>query len=124
MIGWLLKQTQRLGKSLAKLALKVKAWQPPWGDRRIKVDFVDQEPITLKPRRLYVSSTPNGPTFGYLLCPCGCGETLHLRFLPKRRPRWDIEIEADGAVSLTPSVWRQVGCRSHFVLKRGQIRWC
>jgi hypothetical protein len=82
------------------------------------------EPAKPKARLLYVATTSRGPSFGYMLCPCGCGETLHLRFLPDRRPRWDVEIEIDGAVSLTPSVWRQVGCRSHFVLTRGKVHWC
>lgn len=120
MIRWAQRQTHRVATWLATVA----AWRPAWLDQRIKVTFTDREPAKPKARRLYVASSPSGPTFGYLLCPCGCGETLHLRFLPDRRPRWDVDIGADGAVSLTPSVWRQVGCRSHFILKEGKIHWC
>jgi hypothetical protein len=59
-----------------------------------------------------------------LLCPCGCGETLHMNLLPDARPRWTVTRHADGTVTLDPSVWRRVGCRSHFFLRGGQIDWC
>lgn len=74
--------------------------------------------------RLYVTSSAQGPAFGFLRCPCGCGETLHLRFFGARRPRWDLQVGDRHAATLTPSIWRQTGCRSHFVLARGKIRWC
>ena len=120
MIRW----ARRLGRRLAGWFVQARAWRPLWADRRIKIAFTDHEPAKLKPRRLYVASTAQGPSFGYMLCPCGCGETLHLRFLPNRQPRWDLKIEHNGAVTLKPSVWRQVGCRSHFILRCGEIRWC
>ena len=120
MIRWV----RRHGRRLAEWFAKASAWRPPWADRRIKVTFTVQEPVKLRPNRLYVASTAKGPSFGYLLCPCGCGETLHLRFLPHRRPRWDLDVGADGVVSLRPSVWRQVGCRSHFILTGGKVFWC
>jgi hypothetical protein len=25
---------------------------------------------------------------------------------------------------LYPSVWRKGGCRSHFIMRKGRIRWC
>ncbi|WP_363201475.1 DUF6527 family protein [Phenylobacterium sp.] len=59
-----------------------------------------------------------------MLCPCGCRETLHVRFLPNRRPRWDLVVGADRTATLHPSVWRQVGCGSHFILTKGNVRWC
>lgn len=120
MIRWALRQRRRLAGWFSQIT----AWCLSWADRRIKIAFIDQEPTSLNPRRLYVASTAQGPSFGYMLCPCGCGETLHLRFLPNRRPRWDLKIEYDGAVTLKPSVWRQVGCRSHFILHDGKVRWC
>ena len=122
MIRWAIRQARRASSWLAARATT--PWQPPWADQRIKVAFTDQEPAKLKSGRLYVASASKRPTFGYLVCPCGCGETLHLRFLPDRHPRWEVDIDADGVVSLTPSVWRQVGCRSHFFLKRGRVYWC
>jgi hypothetical protein len=120
MIRW----AQKQGRRIAAWFGQVRALIPSWADPRIKIAFTDHEPTKLRPQRLYVTSTPQGPSFGYMLCPCGCRETLHVRFLPDRRPRWDLQIEIGGAVSLKPSVWRQVGCRSHFILSKGRVYWC
>ncbi|MGD9420073.1 MAG: DUF6527 family protein [Verrucomicrobiota bacterium JB025] len=60
-----------------------------------------------------------------MLCPCGCGCLIHLNLLfDLSRPRWDVRQEADGSATITPSIWRNNGCRSHFVLRHGRIRWC
>ncbi len=59
-----------------------------------------------------------------LLCPCGCGEALHMSLHDDSRPRWRIRDHRDGTVTLFPSVWRTVGCRSHFFLRRGRVEWC
>ena len=122
MIRWAISQTNRVCGWFAQVAAKAR--QPLWADQRIKVAYTEREPTKPKARRLYVATSSRGPNFGYLLCPCGCGETLHLRFLPDRYPRWDLDIEVDGVASIRPSVWRQVGCRSHFVLTRGNVHWC
>jgi hypothetical protein len=59
-----------------------------------------------------------------MLCPCGCGETLHMSLLPDSHPKWKLLRHDDGTVSLHPSVWRTKGCRSHFFLRNGMIVWC
>ena len=61
--------------------------------------------------------------FAAFLCPCGCGEAIQLSLSPDSRPRWGVEEHSDGTVSLSPSVWRVRGCRSHFFLRRGHIAW-
>lgn len=59
-----------------------------------------------------------------LLCPCGCGRILQMNLLPDERPCWQLMRNADGAVTVYPSVWRKKGCGSHFWLRKGRIRWC
>jgi hypothetical protein len=56
-------------------------------------------------------------------CPCGCGDVIELLLLPDVAPRWDIRIDPRGRPSLTPSVWRTTGCRSHFWLRDGHVIW-
>nr|WP_232252247.1 DUF6527 family protein [Pseudomonas frederiksbergensis] len=56
-------------------------------------------------------------------CPCGCGRTIELLVIQEAKPRWDVEVDADGFPSLTPSVWLTNGCKSHFWLKRGRVTW-
>lgn len=59
-----------------------------------------------------------------MLCPCRCGEVLHLNLLPDERPCWRATVDLKGAPTLHPSVWRRKGCGSHFWLRRGRVQWC
>ena len=59
----------------------------------------------------------------YIICPCGCGETLYMNLQRDRRPCWRFTVDRRGTATLHPSVWRQVGCRSHFFLRRGVVQW-
>lgn len=85
---------------------------------------VGDVPHRLARNVLYVRLGADGPAFGYLACPCGCGEILHLRFLGSRFPRWTLEADRKGQVTLRPSVWRTTGCESHFFVIAGEVRWC
>jgi hypothetical protein len=86
--------------------------------------FVDEFPDSLRPRAIYVASEPSHPWAASMLCPCGCGEVIQLNLLPQVRPCWQVQAHEDGTVSITPSVWRQKGCGSHFFVRRGRIDWC
>ncbi|MGK7346059.1 MAG: DUF6527 family protein [Candidatus Nitrospinota bacterium M3_3B_026] len=59
-----------------------------------------------------------------MLCPCGCGLTLHMNLIPDDRPCWQLTIYSDNSATLDPSVWRRKGCESHFWLRRGKVLWC
>jgi Family of unknown function (DUF6527) len=54
-------------------------------------------------------------------CPCGCGDALPLNLDPKAGPAWRLYESASAGVSLYPSVWRDTGCGSHFILWRDEI---
>jgi hypothetical protein len=58
-----------------------------------------------------------------MLCPGGCGKTLEMNLLPDAHPVWKIAEQTDGAVTLHPSVWLKTGCKCHFVLRDGLVRW-
>lgn len=57
-------------------------------------------------------------------CPCGCGINLELLVIPEAKPRWDLTIDALQRPTLSPSVWVQRGCQSHFWLRQGRVKWC
>jgi hypothetical protein len=80
-------------------------------------------PKVLRPRTLYVLTEDGAPWQAAMICPCGCGETLYLNLLPGERPRWRFAADRKGRASLDPSVWRKIGCRSHFWLRGGRITW-
>lgn len=95
--------------------------EPAHGFRAVRVDDV---PSVLRPGVVYLVGEGEHLWCAALCCPCGCAATIQLGLLGDARPRWSAAVHADGSVSLTPSVWRRVGCRSHFVLRRGRIEWC
>jgi len=90
---------------------------------RWRAESVDELPDTLKPQRLYLIGE-GVPWSAALVCPCGCGELIHLSLLEKDSPSWRIHLDVDELPTLQPSVWRTKGCRSHFFLRHGTIHWC
>lgn len=58
-----------------------------------------------------------------IACPDGCGEQLTVNLDSRAGPAW--RYYQDGSkVSLFPSVWRDTGCKSHFIVYRSRIYWC
>jgi hypothetical protein len=89
---------------------------------RLRGVAIDELPDSLVKRRLYLIGN-SVPWSAALLCPCGCGEVIQLSLLPDDSPSWSVSLDRDGLPTLSPSVWRTKGCRSHFFLKQGSIVW-
>ena len=106
-----------LGKKVAK------AWfdwrHPPYRTQVVS----DNLPAHLIDHVLYVVEEDGYQEQAAMLCPCGCGRTLHMNLLPDERPCWVLTRHDDGTSTLNPSVWRQKDCRSHFWFRRGRIIW-
>jgi Family of unknown function (DUF6527) len=107
-----------------RLWQRFSAWFRSWRHKPLRVIIMEELPDELSPDVVYVAGEKGNHWFVAMLCPCGCRETLHMGLLADTRPRWRLTIHEDNTASLHPSVWRQVGCRSHFFIVRGQIRWC
>ena len=58
-----------------------------------------------------------------IACPDGCGEQLTINLDRRAGPAWRF-FGSDSGVSLFPSVWRDTGCKSHFIVWRSKIFWC
>jgi hypothetical protein len=58
-----------------------------------------------------------------IACPDGCGEILSVNLDGRAGKAWHY-YDRGGDVSLFPSVWRDTGCESHFILWRSRIYWC
>ncbi|MBH5400723.1 hypothetical protein HZZ13_23475 [Bradyrhizobium sp. CNPSo 4010] len=56
-------------------------------------------------------------------CPDGCGEALVVNLDPRVGKVLETRYAADKP-TLYPSVWRDGGCCSHFIIWRGQLLWC
>lgn len=66
----------------------------------------------------------DSPWLATMLCPCGCGDLIQLSLLERESPSWKLTLDECGFPTLTPSVWRSKGCRSHFFIRDGLILWC
>lgn len=86
--------------------------------------FLEETPDNLKSKTIYIVGEKGHRWMIVFLCPCGCKAKIYLNLLPDARPRWFLRVYKDGSVGVSPSVWRRVGCRSHFYLKRGKVLWC
>src|SRR5580658_6765762 len=57
------------------------------------------------------------------LCPCGCGHVHYARQQGHgERPTWIITLN-EGRITFNPSVRCTSGCKSHFDLVDGKIKW-
>lgn len=103
-------------------------WRDTWarfGPRRGLVIIEGDSLPKRLPRRNLVLACDDGEDWCVgMRCPCGCGDTIELLVIKEAKPRWDIAVNAKGQPSLSPSVWRKTGCRSHFWLRRGRVEWC
>ncbi len=57
-----------------------------------------------------------------MACPDGCGDTLVINLDDRAGKAWLLD-ERRGKLSLYPSVWREDGCRSHFILWSDYLIW-
>lgn len=55
-------------------------------------------------------------------CPDGCGEVITINLDPRTSKAWRIYLNKKG-LTLFPSVWRDTGCESHFVLWNSVFYW-
>jgi hypothetical protein len=103
-------------------------WQNWLRDRlrvRFRTEYVDEDaPARPLARTLYVVTEDGAPWSAAMLCPCGCGETLHMNLLPDERPVWKLSVDGAGFGTLHPSVHRLKWCRAHFWFRAGKVHWC
>ncbi len=98
--------------------------QAPKPTAPITAVLVEDLPETLDHDQLYLVGNQEGAAFAAMRCPCDCGAALHMNLSHGVYPLWTLTTHENGAISLSPSIWRTVGCQSHFFLRRGSVVWC
>lgn len=58
-----------------------------------------------------------------MVCPDGCGENITVNLDPRTGKAWR-KYETGEQLTLYPSVWRDTGCRAHFIIWKSRIIWC
>lgn len=56
-------------------------------------------------------------------CPCGCNDDIIVNLDPRAGSAWRIYTKRRG-LSVYPSIWRESGCQSHFIISQNKISWC
>lgn len=106
------------------LAARLATWFRDRLRPRFDTVMVEEDPPDrAMPKTLYIVTEDGEPWSAAMLCPCGCGATLHMNLLLDERPVWRVTHYGDGTSSLHPSVWRQKECRAHFWFRRGRVYW-
>lgn len=110
MIAWLNRGLERLG-----------AW---WrGDLKVVRGEGDTLPPAIQRARLvHMVDAGENWSVGFH-CPCGCGDVIELLLLPDADPHWTLAVDHIGRPTLHPSVWKNMGCKSHFWLRQGRVIW-
>lgn len=70
-----------------------------------------------------VTVTRGVPRSIVILCPDGCGEVLTVNLDRRSGPAWRF-FERRGTLTIYPSIWRDSGCRAHFIIWNSEILWC
>ena len=71
----------------------------------------------------YLVSFRRRPKWALFQCPCGCKTIVTLSLQKAHRPYWTVKNRVNRP-TLQPSVWRDVGCLSHFWIHDGRVYWC
>ena len=61
------------------------------------------------------------PRWLLLKCPCGCEDVISLNVDYRAGKSWRLYQGKGNRLSLFPSVWRDTGCLSHFIVRNGEI---
>jgi hypothetical protein len=112
-------------QAFARARRRVRDAAARWFAPKYRTEIVREHlPKTLHKYVLYLVEDDGFREQAAMLCPCGCGRVLHMNLLPDERPCWRVTEHPDGTATLSPSVWRQKDCGSHFWFKRGRVIWC
>jgi len=112
-------------KSAAKHLARLVKWLFPGRAGLYTVTYSEDEPPSVERAIVYVIGERGYEWMAALVCPCGCGQIIKLNLLPhSSRPVWKVYPDSRNRATVAPSVWRTVGCRSHFIVRAGRIHWC
>ncbi len=94
-----------------------------WFEPRHKIEQVEEAPTILHDRTIYLVGNIDEPWVIAFKCPCGCNSIIHLNLLEDAEPRWKYSLTSKKRVTISPSIWRTKGCKSHFFIRKSRVNW-
>ncbi len=61
------------------------------------------------------------PRWLIMVCPCGCNDVIPINLDERSGPAWEYYAGQTNGLSVFPSIWRDTGCKSHFIIWYGRI---
>ena len=90
--------------------------------KKLSFQFSSDIPEVIEEEVIYIIGEKKFYWMALFYCPCGCKEVIKLNLLKEASPQWQFFIKW-GRITFHPSIWRKVGCKSHFHVKKGNIKW-
>src|ERR1035437_8988242 len=103
----------RIKKILSKFA--------EWFQLEYKFIYVDELPINVNDQTIYIVGDSKQPWLLAFKCPCGCKNLIQLNMLKNADPCWKYKITKKNKITISPSIWRTNGCKSHFFIRKSKI---
>lgn len=73
--------------------------------------------------RLFIVGNNGFNKWIFLKCPCGCCDLLTLSLMKSHNPNWKLHFDWLNRPTLYPSIRKIDGCKSHFWIIKGKLRW-
>ena len=102
-----------------KIIAKFAKWLQP----KHKFINVEEFPNNVNEKTIYIVGDIKEPWLLAFSCPCGCHNLIQLNLLKEAKPRWKFQIVNKSKITISPSIWRTSGCKSHFFIHKSKIDW-
>lgn len=71
----------------------------------------------------YAFITRGVPRSIIMQCPDGCGEVITVNLDRRSGPAWRAFRQAN-LLTIYPSIWKETGCKAHFIVWNNRLLWC
>jgi hypothetical protein len=94
-----------------------------WLQPKYRFYFLTDFPEIVDDEVIYIIGQRECPWLLAMKCPCGCDKLIQLNLLKDADPCWKFRISKKEKISISPSIWRTNGCKSHFFVRDSRIEW-
>lgn len=85
--------------------------------------YEEEFPDSIKENTIYIIGQKLSPWVLSFFCPCGCKSIIQLNLLKEADPNWKYRITVQNKITISPSIRRTFGCKSHFFIRNSKVEW-
>jgi hypothetical protein len=90
---------------------------------KVEIILHNPNPDNIKKNIVYVVGDKKYAKWAYLRCPSGCNDIIMLSLNKRNFPSWSVKQDKLGRATISPSIHKLDGCKSHFFIKKGKLIW-